>query len=138
MEVHMDNIINAIVVINMAMAKVGKFGEFGELLVNFIGAKNPADRVVVRCKPTTAKAIAKKMEDGNKRGMTVTLAFTEVGGVSGVRKETFTNKKGAVVNQTAVYFKMVDTPKYFIHQGVDEIANLDQTDLDEEGNLGDA
>ena len=134
----MDNIINAIVVINMAMAKVGRFGEFGELLVNFIGAKNPADKVVVRCKPTTAKAIAAKMEDGRKRGMTVTLAFTEVGGQTGVRKETFTNKSGVVVNQTAVYYRMVDTPKYFIHDGINEIANLDQTDLDEEGNLGDA
>ena len=134
----MDNIINAIVVINMAMAKVGRFGEFGELLVNFIGAKNPADKVVVRCRPATAKAIAAKMEDGKKRGMTVTLAFTEVGGVNGVRQESFTNKKGVVVSQTAVYFKMVDTPKYFIHEGVNEIANLDQTDLDEEGNLGDA
>lgn len=135
----MDNIIKAVLVINAAMAKVGKFGEFGELLVNFLGQPNPADKVVVRCKPATAKAIATKMKDGNKRGMTVLLGFTEVGGITGVRKETFTNKAGAVVNQTAVYYRMVGTPDYFVHTGINEIANLDQADnLDEEGNLGEA
>jgi hypothetical protein len=132
----MAAIFQAVMAISYATVKHGKFGEFGELLVNFISQPNPADKMVVRVSPATAKAIAAKL-NGGKVGMTVDLALREVDGKAGLRTETFVNKKGETVNQTAIYFGMANTPRYSRLASVNEESNIGDIDVSEEGNLGD-
>lgn len=115
--------------VNWAGTAKGAFGEFGNLLVTPLGHTEQADKVTIRTTPVVALKVAKKLTElkGTDHILTVTAEFNPVvfsDGTSGVREESWTNKAGEEVKQTAIYFRMANTPTWATELGKNDEGNL--------------
>lgn len=114
--------------VNFANIAEGPFGSFGNLLVSAPGIK--ADKVVVRTTPQVAEKVAKRVAELNatkEKCLTVEaeVVEAEVGGVLGVREETWTNKDGQEVSQTALYLRFASEPTWALEARRNDLGNLD-------------
>jgi len=125
----MEQVFQAVMLtVNYIALKQGKFGTFAEMLCSVVGAPS-ADKVAVRIDVDDAEAIKAKMADLTKQGKKlvarVDLIAIQVGGVIGVRSETYTNKQtGQEVTQTAVYYRFTATPEWAKADKINAIGNL--------------
>lgn len=125
----MEHLFQAVMLtVNYITLKQGKFGTFAEMLCSVVNAPS-ADKVAVRIDVDAVEAIKAKMaelaKEGKKLTARVDLIATEVGGVIGVRSETYTNKQtGEEVTQTAVYYRFATTPEWAKADKVNAIGNL--------------
>lgn len=124
----MEHLFQAVMLtVNYITLKQGKFGTFAEMLCSVVNAPS-ADKVAVRIDVDAVEAIKAKMaelaKEGKKLTARVDLIATEVGGVIGVRSETYTNKQSQEVTQTAVYYRFATTPEWAKADKVNAIGNL--------------